>query len=157
MPLYTRIKRTLHMFKKKKNYPNFWCCIICKQPETDLALNDDRYVESAQNVKENGKKIASPLKSKGKMWLKFSISVFQKLTFYLGENQGICATEYLPPPPFFFSFRLFLHLCEISHKKKTLMCTNLSHFKEHFQICEVKKLVNFVPKKANLVEITIRK
>jgi hypothetical protein len=50
------------------------------------------------------------------------------LTFYLGENQGICATEYSLFSFFFFPFRVFLHLCEITHKKKTLMCTYLSNF-----------------------------
>ncbi len=66
------------------------CSKLIKHPEANLALNDDTYVESAQNVKKTRKKTASPLKSKGKMWLNFLISVFKKLTFYLGENQGMC-------------------------------------------------------------------
>jgi hypothetical protein len=64
------------------------CSKLIKHPETNLALNDVRYVESAQNVKKIGKKTASPLKSKGKMWLNFSISVFQKLTILFGGKSG---------------------------------------------------------------------
>ncbi len=138
-------------------FSKFWCCIKCKHPETNLALNDVRYVESAQNVKKIGKKTASPLKSKGKMWLNFSISVFQKLTFSLGENQGMCNRIFLIN---FFSFQLFLHLCEIPQKKEKNKhgCAHIYHILIAFPNLWGQEIGEFFfPKKEILVEITLRK